>query len=220
MGYLLSLKYAHKLLVDNIELFNIIPIRFHSKIHQITYGGDHLPQSDSYQTNTVHSYALAIARAEPENNLDIILNAFCRKESPKLIVIANWRQTRYGRILLKKYAHHQNISLIDPIYDQSELQKYRTNCSIYIHGHSVGGTNPSLVEAMYAGVPVFAWDNEFNRITTNNLACYFSTENDLLQLINNYNPVILSEQALQLQHYARIYYKWTLAAEQLKRILL
>ena len=69
-----------------------------------------------------------------------------------------------------------NLKLLDPIYTQGTLDELRSNCGVYVHGHSVGGTNPSLVEAMSLGLCVAAYDVEFNRETTERAALYFAHE--------------------------------------------
>jgi putative lipase involved disintegration of autophagic bodies len=68
--------------------------------------------------------------------------------------------------LKEKYISHENIFLLDPIYDQHILNRIRSNCYLYIHGHSAGGTNPSLVEAIYLGLPILAFGVEYNKETT------------------------------------------------------
>ena len=72
-----------------------------------------------------------------------------------------------------KYERFSNISMVNPIYDLTELDIIRSNCKAYIHGHSAGRTNPSLVEAMFLGVPIFAFDVDFNRSTTHSMAIFF-----------------------------------------------
>ena len=63
--------------------------------------------------------------------------------------IGNWDKSAYGQELKRKYSGVGNIQLIDPVYDLDVLYVLRNNCCFYIHGHSAGGTNPSLVEAMF-----------------------------------------------------------------------
>jgi glycosyltransferase involved in cell wall biosynthesis len=219
LGFLLSLRYAHSILIDNSALQAYAPAKYHSKLKQITYGGDHLPQGQLGQSFKSRPYALAIARAEPENNLHLILKAFNKIDSLDLVIISNWQQTRYGRVLHSIYRHRKNMLLTGPVYNQNELQKYRDNCVVYIHGHCAGGTNPSLVEAMYSGIPVFACNNEFNRTTTNGLAYYFKSEEELIQLISECNSSMLEKNAQQLKAFAQNNYEWKIAAESLKQVL-
>lgn len=76
-------------------------------------------------------------------------------------------------MLKDKYGDCENIHLLSPIYDVKVLNVLRSHCCYYIHGHSAGGTNPSLVEAMFFNKPILAYDVIYNRETTENKADYF-----------------------------------------------
>jgi glycosyltransferase involved in cell wall biosynthesis len=219
VSFRLSVKLSSVIIIDNSALVKYIPVRHHSKLKYVGYGGDHLPCHPKKLAPVTGPFALVIARAEPENNLSLILKVFMIFQKLQLIIVSNWDQTSYGRSLLTKYANQPNISLIGPIYDKNELQRYRENCLIYIHGHSAGGTNPSLVEAMYTGKPVIAWDNEFNRITTNNLSLYFKNQNELMNQLIHPKSSKLQSVGEKLKEYAQANYKWSIAADQLKAIL-
>ena len=88
------------------------------------------------------------------------------------------------------------------------LNYYRNKSSIYIHGHSAGGTNPSLVEAMWLGLPIVAFDVSFNRATTENKALYFKTEIDLQNIINNIDKYNLAEYSKKMKAIADRRYTW------------
>lgn len=120
-------------------------------------------------------YAFTVCRIEPENNLHLILEAFEKNSPFPLVIVGNWQNSEYGQKLFRKYSSHSDITLLDPIYNQQKLNSIRTKCRFYLHGHSCGGTNPSLVEAMYLGLPVIAFDVNFNRETTENQALYFDS---------------------------------------------
>ena len=90
-----------------------------------------------------------------------------------------------GGNLKEKYANFGNIHLLDPIYESHEINWIRSNASLYVHGHSAGGTNPSLVEAMNFGLPILAFDCVYNRATTQDECLYWSTEEDIIDLVNN-----------------------------------
>ena len=117
-------------------------------------------------------------------------------------------QSEYGKNLKKQYSSFKNISLLDPIYDQKILDQIRGNSSLYIHGHSAGGTNPSLVEAMSLGLPVFAFDVSYNRETTQNQACYFKDVKELEALINQKSEVFLRELGSRMKKIAQVEYTW------------
>jgi glycosyltransferase involved in cell wall biosynthesis len=152
-------------------------------------------------------YALKVCRIEPENNIHLILKAFSDSKLP-LVVIGNWNHSKYGVVLKKKYAASKNLFLLDSIYDQNILNQIRSNCTIYIHGHSAGGTNPSLVEAMALGLPILSYDVVYNRETTFNRAKYFKSKEDLKKVIQEIKPEELSEIGNEMQKLAQKEYTW------------
>ena len=129
------------------------------------------------------SYAFSVCRIEPENNIHVILEAFAEKPVMPVVIVGNWENSGYGRDLMEKYGEKPDIFLLSPIYDQVRLNHLRGRCALYLHGHSCGGTNPSLVEAMYLGLPVIAFDVNFNRETTENGALYFKDSTGLRDLV-------------------------------------
>ena len=115
----------------------------------------------------------------------MVLRAFSKLKKRNLVIVGNWKNSKYGIKLLNNFSHYKNIELLDPVFDQKELNKLRFNSSIYIHGHSAGGTNPSLVEAMFLNLPILCYDVDFNRSTTKNQAIYFQNSDSLInELIN------------------------------------
>ena len=214
-GHKISLRYAKFIIIDNEALSKYIPDSYRKKIIHVSYGGNHITQTRSQKHTDEFTYALVIARAEPENNLHLILKVFSKIQSLNLKMISNWNQTKYGKKLFKLFSNWPNIQLIPAIYDTEKLHHYRFGCSLYIHGHSVGGTNPSLVEAMYSGLPILAWDNEFNRITTHGLAIYFNTDDKLISQLKSLDPQTLEASAKKMQEYARQNYTWKISANKL-----
>jgi glycosyltransferase involved in cell wall biosynthesis len=132
------------------------------------------------------SYYLVIARLEPENNIELIINGYLSsgKYLYPLVVIGN-TNTKHGRYLSKKYKKCDHICFLGSIFDFEELESIR-HCSFsYFHGHSVGGTNPSLLEAMAAGCLIIAHDNPFNRSVLHNNAFFFSDESDIKTILSS-----------------------------------
>jgi glycosyltransferase involved in cell wall biosynthesis len=115
-----------------------------------------------------------------ENNVYIMLEAFSQLPSKKLVFVGDWNSSSYGREMKDIYNFFPNILMLDTIYDQHSLDLLRSNSSIYIHGHRIGRTNPSLVEAMYLGLPVIAYRVSYNVVTTGNKALYFNRVKDLV----------------------------------------
>jgi glycosyltransferase involved in cell wall biosynthesis len=184
---------------DNIVIQDYIKEKYSKNSVLIEYGGDHvINESLSLETAQKYDierkkYAFKVCRIEPENNIDLILEAF-KDAKLKLILIGNWAFSKYGVDLKDKYKSFDNLVLLDPIYDQRTLDELRSNCGVYVHGHSVGGTNPSLVEAMNLGLCCAVFDVNYNRETTENAALYFSNIQELKNLTSDFlNNKINSE---------------------------
>lgn len=183
---------ADVLISDNKGIQDYIKAEYGKDSHLIAYGGDHVLMSVSteeqadilskYKFNK-NEYAISVCRIEPENNCHTVLEAFARS-GKNIIYIGNWNHSEYGKNLKEKYSKYTNIQICDPIYDTKILYVLRSNARVYIHGHSVGGTNPSLVEAMFFGIPIIAFNVIYNKETTFHKAYYFSDVDSLVDILN------------------------------------
>lgn len=135
------------------------------------------------------------------------------------MVVGNWNNSAYGRQMRAEYGSYTNIILLDPIYDQRKLDVLRGNALVYIHGHSAGGTNPSLVEAMYLGLPVLAYGVSYNRTTTEGKALYFNNAAQLKQLIENTSVYYLKNYGNTMRQIAERRYNWKLIAHKYKSLI-
>lgn len=187
----MAVRYADAVIADNKGIQDYITHTYQRPSTLIAYGGDHALRtvSEARQAEVLQAYgtspdtyAISICRIEPENNTHLILEAFAQTTVP-LIFVGNWERSAYSRSLRQQYAHCANIHCIDAIYDLDVLYTLRQNARYYIHGHSAGGTNPSLVEAMHFGKPILAYDVVYNRETTEHQAHYFSTAEQLQALL-------------------------------------
>lgn len=161
--------------------------------------------------DTSTKFILVLCRAEAENNLDLIISAFksinrsqkCMK-GVTLLLLTNACSTNYGHYLIKKYANEHNIFFSKAVYENITVSFIRQNCLAYIHGHSAGGSNPSLIESMAYRRPIVALDVSFNRYTTFDTVDYFKDSEQLTSSIKRIllNPVIQNEaKDLALEHY-------------------
>jgi glycosyltransferase involved in cell wall biosynthesis len=124
-------------------------------------------------------FLTVIARAEPENSILEVVQGFSSKPRGfQLAVLGNYDQDNaYHRAI--KSAAGAEVRFVGAIYDKPVVQALRFHSAAYVHGHQVGGTNPSLVEALGAGNPVVAHDNRFNRWVAGNAATYFTSADTL-----------------------------------------
>jgi glycosyltransferase involved in cell wall biosynthesis len=209
----MAVRWSHAVIADNPEIAAYIRTRYGREPVEIAYGHEHaqaVPPNDIADLGLPQGYALAVARAEPENNLVALLDAFAR-ERPRLplVVLANWQATPHGRDLSARYKDHARIRLLDAEYDPGRLHAIRARARLYLHGHSAGGTNPSLVEMMGFGVPIAAWDCGFNRATTGNAAAYFDSAESLRALIPVLtDPRLAHGMGAELKAMARRRYRW------------
>jgi glycosyltransferase involved in cell wall biosynthesis len=153
-------------------------------------------------------YDLAVARAQPDNNLELILDAYACAGA-NLVFVSNWHSCSFGERLLEKYKRNTNLFLVGPIYSLGKMKALQLGARMYIHGHSAGGTNPSLVEAMWAGLPTVAYDVSFNRHTTENLATYFQSSEELATLLHRVDPGVIAESGQALAAVARRKFRWS-----------
>jgi glycosyltransferase involved in cell wall biosynthesis len=127
-------------------------------------------------------FDLLIARMEPENNIEMAVEAKILENSTiPLLIFSN--DTRYGIRLKKKYGHHRLIRFEPANYEQMALDSLRHYSRYYIHGHSAGGTNPSLLEAMSCGCRILTHDNPFNGSVLQNNAGFFKNASGLAELL-------------------------------------
>ena len=99
------------------------------------------------------------------------------------------------------------------------LDVLRRGASLYVHGHSAGGTNPSLVEAMYLGLPVVAFDVDYNRETTRGAGLYFSDPESLAETVRRVGPEELRDVGNKLQELANEHYLWKRIADAYRRLI-
>jgi len=188
----LSVIGSNNVIIDNNKLINYFDEKYHKKALYITYGVDFIPKIEwnqdtinSYSDSEVlpHEYWLAVARLQPDNNIETILDAYMESNSEKpLIIIGGFSTDDDYEKTLKSSLNRNNdkeIIFTGGIYDQDDLNMFRQNCFGYIHAHSIGGTNPSLLEAMVMKNIIIAHDNEFNRDVAKDAALYFKDDYDL-----------------------------------------
>lgn len=188
----MAVRFADVVIADNKGIQDYVYETYQKKAELIAYGGDHVKRivHGHKQQRILHNfhlsegdYAISVCRIEPENNCHITLEAFANL-ALRLVFIGNWNKSDYGRELKKKFQIYDNITMLDSIYDLDVLYVLRSNASYYIHGHSAGGTNPSLVEAMFFSCPILAYNVVYNRETTENCAYYFSSSLDIVNLLS------------------------------------
>jgi glycosyltransferase involved in cell wall biosynthesis len=155
-----------------------------NKITMIPYGAPAVTNGDESVLAEYglakNKYSIVIARPEPENSFLEIVSAFSKKKrDQKLVVLGTFTPATHLYHKAVMAAASDEVLFPGAIYDFEKVGTLRFYSRFYIHGHQVGGTNPSLVEAMGAGCAVIAHDNQFNRWVADNGAHYFNDVNAL-----------------------------------------
>lgn len=219
-----AVRFSHEVIADNQGIQDHVMSSYGRSAHLIPYGGDnHRPARPSdVPRDTVFapgSYFFGVCRIEPENNIHHMLAAFRQTPTRQLVLVGNWNISAYSRDLRTRHADAANIQLADPIYDQARLARLRIEAIAYIHGHSAGGTNPSLVEAMMAGAAVIAYDVNYNRYSTEGRARYWKTAADLARAVSSLTEQELREDAEAMREIARRRYTWETVSQKYKSLL-
>ncbi len=221
----MAVKYSHIDISDNEAIQDYTAARYGTLSRIIEYGADHTmrvprkKEAIEKYSFLAKPYAFKVCRIEPENNVHLILEAFDKVEKLPLVLVGNWDKSEYGKKLKSKYLGHPNIEILDPIYDQKQLDMLRSNATLYIHGHSAGGTNPSLVEAMFLGLPILAYGVSYNRVTTENKALYFDSSQELIYHIENLYTVKLRQLGQIMHEIALRRYTWAHIAKKYQLLL-
>ena len=135
---------------------------------------------------------------EKENNIEMILDGMHVSNTDKQFIVIGNIHTHFGKYLVKKYKKDQRIKFIGAVYDPVKTNALKLNSTLYFHGHSVGGTNPSLLEAMASGTMVCAHENVYNKNILGSGGYYFSSSNDVKELIEKEFPSEIIEQKRSL----------------------
>jgi glycosyltransferase involved in cell wall biosynthesis len=203
-------RFANHLVADHPEI--AAHLRRHtsaSKITVIPYGADAVTSAPidvlaEYKL-TRKGYYLLIARPEPENSILEIVKAFSsHRVIHPLVVLGNYcgEGNQYRQQVLD--AAGPNVHFVGAIYDREIVRALRFYAKAYIHGHRVGGTNPSLVESLAAGNAIIAHDNRFTRWVAGEGARFFKGSQDLEETLCSLerDPSQLAdmERASRLRH--------------------
>jgi len=168
-----------------------------------------------------NNYNLLVARMEPENNIETILDGHVIAAGKMPFIVVGKCENEFSKRLQSKYKSENNIRFIGGVYHLENLDCLRQNCNLYFHGHSVGGTNPSLLEAMGCGAYIIAHKNEFNEGVLEGNGGYFNEAKDVAAYINaprNESRIkVMTDQNLQR---IRDVYNWDVINQQYEDVML
>jgi rhamnosyltransferase len=232
-----SYRWADWLIVDNTQLIQIIPEPYRSKtrfvangvrfIEDVAWNDDSIREllGENDCRLQPDQYWLVVARMEPENNVHTIIEGYAKSKGCLPLVIVGSPSSPKYRIFVKRIcenlAPNKKVLFLGSVFNQSALEMLRRHCLAYVHGHSVGGTNPSLLEAMAVKNTVIAHDNDFNREVCAETAIYFKDAESLGKIFDQVETGSCNFQDLGNKAYDRVIknYNWDQIAKEYRTFL-
>lgn len=220
-----GVKYAGQIISDNMGIREYLLQEYGLDSRIVTYGGDQAKKIVPEEIDLVKypflrsAYAFTVARIQHDNNIDMLLESFDENSLMPFVFVGNWKNSEYGIRTKEKFINRSNLILLDAIYDQRELNVLRSNCKIYLHGHSAGGTNPALVEAMNLGLAILSFHSLFNKYTTHNEALYFKDSTDLKFMLNSLTDEQLKSIGENMLRIGKQEYSWKKISEEYAAVI-
>ena len=237
----LMVKHADLIVCDSLEIQRYIKQeynRFNPKTIYIAYGADIVDSNPYYNSIRLlqwykeyhiknNQYYLIVGRFVPENNYEIIIREFMISSTKKdLVIITNFSNSKFYRKLLKKTKFNEDsrIKFVGTVYEGGLLTEIREKAYGYLHGHEVGGTNPSLLEALATTKINLLIDVIFNKEVGKEAAIYFSKDNGRLSILINkvdlYDNDTIDSLELLAKNRIRECYSWEKIANDYEGIFL
>lgn len=186
-----TVRHSHYLIADNMGIHDYYKEKYGKESKFLAYGAN---VHEDYDKSLLEEfglkaldYYLLVARLEPENNVTMAIEGYLASNEcgRKSLIIVGKTNTPHGKELLAKYGGKKCIRFVGGIYDFKKLNSVRYYSFAYFHGHSVGGTNPSLLEAMASNCYILAHDNIFNRAVLKENAHYYGNAEGVTLLLDN-----------------------------------
>lgn len=197
----MAVKHSHYLIADNAGIQDYYKSKFGKESTMLAYGSE-IPHG--YDKRHIadwgleaDEYFLLVARMEPENNIEMAINGYLKSKwrDRKPLIIVGRPNTPYGKKLVARYGKETAVRFVGGIYDKNKLNSLRHFSFAYFHGHSVGGTNPSLLEAMACGCFILSLDNVFNKSVLGANAFYYTDEQGITSILDNLDKTIVKRES-------------------------
>ncbi len=183
----LGVKYAGGIVADSHIIEAHFKEQYNKPVTYIPYGATEFRKPNADALKEFHlepyEYNLIIARLQPDNNIETILKGLVESGTDKKLVVIGNHNNAYGKYL-KKTFNDKRIVFLGAIYNMDGLNNIRYHSNLYFHGHSAGGTNPSLLEAMAASGLIFAYNSRFNKSVLADNAFYFENHRDITSVLS------------------------------------
>lgn len=184
----LGVKHSDHLISDSLGIQAYLQEKYKINSTYIPYGSNIFDNPEKiilekYKVSE-YQYNMLIARLEPENSIEIILDGVTLSKNKIPFLVVGNHETKFGEYLKSKFKNDSQIIFVGGVYDINALNNLRFFSSIYFHGHTVGGTNPSLLEAMGSSALICAHKNIFNESIIGSDGIYFQNPEDVAHSIN------------------------------------
>lgn len=218
----LTVRWAQCLIADARGISRYYEDEFGAETVEIAYGAPEMWHVGSDRLHEVgveaDGYHLIVARLEPENHVDMILSGYLESDArlPIVVVGSNPYPSPHTHRIEELAARSDKVLRLGGLWDQDLLDQLYVGARTYLHGHSVGGTNPSLLRALAGGTPVIAYDVEFNREVAREAGVYARTSAAFGKAIRfaETRPAATREERSQTASATRTRYSWESIAEQ------
>ena len=184
-----AVKQSHAMVADSRGIQSYLQETYKKDSDFIAYGAalyneeanSSLPTK--YNSLKPYQYDLVITRFVADNNLEMILDGYLLSEQKHPLIMLGNSKNEYGLFLRSKYKN-DSIIFEDPNFNMNELNELRAFSRLYFHGHSAGGTNPSLLEAMASNALLCVHNNAFNNSVIEGNGFHFENANEIASLMN------------------------------------
>ncbi|MBG6192120.1 glycosyltransferase involved in cell wall biosynthesis [Arthrobacter sp. CAN_A212] len=219
----LAVKWSDALIADAIGIKDYYRERFNAPTEYIAYGAPLIdnPASDKVQELGLETgkYHLVVARFEPENHVHLVVDGYRRSAAQLPLVVVG--TAPYADTYIRKVHSlaDQRVQFLGGVWDQELLDQLYANARVYWHGHSVGGTNPSLLRAIGAGAATNAFQVDFNSEVLGEAGRYFADSDDVMRLVHSAerDPVDCERRG-RLARRAAERYDWDDVAERYEKL--
>ena len=220
----LAIKSGNYFISDSTIIQNYLQKKYNTASEYIAYGAEIRNDEDAsvldlYRVKK-YNYFLLVARIEPENNIEMILDGFTASNVKKKMIVMGNVSNKFGKHLIKKFSHDSRIQFSSAMYDKHIKHSLCCFSEIYFHGHSTGGTNPSLLEAMASRAMIAAHKNDFNKEVLGENALYFSNSFDVKKIIENNKGENVEQMIENNLSKLQSHYNWDAIIDHYERFIL
>lgn len=221
------LRYAESLAVrysDHCIADSPVIKKYLDKVYQIDccyipYGAD-VTEDVATDFHPGNEHYLLMARMEPENNIETILDGFHETTEDKTFFVIGSTQNKFGRHIVDRFKKDERIRFNGSVFNRMTIAELIRKSSLYFHGHSVGGTNPSLLQAMAGGALIAAHDNPFNRAVLQENAFFFSSAAHVKEIIaKKIDSTVVEKMIGNNLGQIRSIYNWATVVDQYEQYI-